>query len=592
VYSLGIILYQVLVADFTRSLAPSWEDEIADPILRGVIANATCDDPAKRLPSAAVLAERLSALAESSQEVEIREPEVPSFKLEDQLATSHTFRPWVAGLMVALAAGLVFSVLQYRRAVGERNSADRQFAITEAMNAFLSHDLLGRSDPLDGSKSDVALLDAIHRAIPDIDKEFQNEPLIEARLHQTLARISDDHNDFPDARGQYVRAAELFTKTEGDLSQNGIIVQLQRAAFEARSSEAGNLQLAKSIAEQQRTRIRQLTGPRPELQVWNALARAEIALGDNDPRSAAKLFEETIETTAGLRQFDERDRLQMKQQLALCYLRMGDGANAEKLYKELVTKFTAIEGQDSPNVLRARLSLAQAYLVEKKHADAIQEVTAIYPEFVARLGANHALTMQLLSIRAQSEQDLGIWNDAIRDDQAMKAIAVKNQGPLSSIAIAALSDASIAQCRAGRLQEGTRNARAAFDASLKTFGVHAGLTGGTAHALASCLAALNQLHDASWLLTLVNVPAASQSAGDPDFGAKVKLVQADIAKRQGNEGRLKRLLDEIAPVFTRADAEEYEKHLYASLASAQDSLEQSASLVQSPAVIVAGVKPQ
>jgi hypothetical protein len=121
--------------------------------------------------------------------------------------------------------------------------------------------------------------------------------------------------------------------------------------------------------------------------------------------------------------------------------------------------------------------------------------------------------------------------------------------------------------------------------------VHAGLTGGTAHALASCLAALNRLNDASWLLTLVNVPAVSQLAGDPDFGARVKLIQADIAKRQGKEDKLKRLLDEIGPVFTRADAETYEKQLYESLASAQDGLARSASLVQSQAVIMTGVKP-
>jgi hypothetical protein len=39
---------------------------------------------------------------------------------------------------------------------------------------------------------------------------------------------------------------------------------------------------------------------------------------------------------------------------------------------------------------------------------AIKEATAIYPEFVSRLGPDHELTMQLLTTRAQSEGRLGL----------------------------------------------------------------------------------------------------------------------------------------------------------------------------------------
>src|SRR5439155_1248957 len=84
-------------------------------------------------------------------------------------------------------------------------------------------------------------------------------------------------------------------------------------------------------------------------------------------------------------------------------------------------------GPDNPNVLRVRLNLAQAYMIQNKHADAVREANAIYPDFVTHLGPDHDLTMQVLTTRAQSEGALGMWNDAIRDDMAIHDLAFKKK---------------------------------------------------------------------------------------------------------------------------------------------------------------------
>ena len=62
VYALGVMLYQLAIGDFRKPLAPGWEAEIQDPLLREDIADAACGDPAKRLNSAADLVERLLTL--------------------------------------------------------------------------------------------------------------------------------------------------------------------------------------------------------------------------------------------------------------------------------------------------------------------------------------------------------------------------------------------------------------------------------------------------------------------------------------------------------------------------------------------------
>ena len=281
--------------------------------------------------------------------------------------------------------------------------------------------------------------------------KFKDEPLVAARLHQTIARAFDNRTDYPDARQEYDRAAALFKQVDGELSQDAIIVQLQRTTLEARSYESGSLPLAKSILGQQEALIAKLPHPRPDLPVWLSSARGMVALIENNAKSAAENFQAAVDKAETLPEFDESARLTFKQRLAFSYIRLGDGAKAEQLFRELIDAFTRVAGPDSPHVLRVRLNLAQAFMIQNKHAEAIKEATAIYPEFVSRLGADHELTMQLLTTRAQSEGSLGLWDDAIRDDLAIHDLAVRKQGPLSFFAIATLTDASLAQCRVGAL---------------------------------------------------------------------------------------------------------------------------------------------
>jgi tetratricopeptide (TPR) repeat protein len=295
-----------------------------------------------------------------------------------------------------------------------------------------------------------------------------------------------------------------------------------------------------------------------------------IALIDNNAKTAAENFQAAVDRADALPGFDESARLTFKQRLGFSYIRLGDGAKAEQLFRELIAAFTRVAGPDSPNVLRVRLNLAQAFMIQNKHADAIKEANAIYPQFVSRLGNDHELTMQLLTTRAQSEGSLGLWDDAIRDDFAIHELAVHKQGPLSFFAVATLSDGALAQCRGGHYREGEPNARKAYEASATAFGPRAGLTGGAASTLADCLIGLGKLDEASKLLDQIDVPAVAQLAGDPNWGAGVTLAQAEIAYRRGNYDAARGYVQTVTPVLTRKDTEPYQKHVLETLLGALD----------------------
>ena len=457
------------------------------------------------------------------------------------------------------AAVLTLAVYFTTRLAIERNHANRQTAIATAINQFLSDDLLGRGNPFQSGRADETLVAAVKQASPNIDREFAREPEVAARLHLTIAQALDNRSNFPEAREEYEHARRLLVKAGGPLSEDAIAVQLQRAAMEARSFQSGGLPTAKSLIAGQEAVIRKNPGHRRDLDVWLFTAKGMLALVESDAKAANRNFQAASDAAAGLPEFDQVARFNLKQRLAFTYIRLGDGATAERLARELIAAYSEAKGPDSPYVLRVRLNLAQALMIEKKFAESVQEANRIYPDFLAKFGPDHELTMQLLTTRAQSEGSMGDFEDSVRDDLAIYNVSVKKQGPLSFYSIATLSDAAVAQCRAGRLAEGELNARKAHEAAVKAFGARAGVAEGTALPEANCLIALGKLDEASKLLQEIDTRPVVELTGDPDWGAGVTLARAEIEVRRGDYRGAQKDIERIRPVFMRPDAEEYQR---------------------------------
>jgi len=575
VYALGVMLYQLMVGDFLKPLSPGWEAGVDDLLLREDIAEAASGDPARRLKSAAELVERLENLGARRNErnkVELAEQRAQA--AERKLADSKARRPWIAVAVIVLVLGLGASLILYRRAAHERDIAKRQTDIANAVNRFMANDLLGRANPFQSGKSEESLLDAVRRSSPGIDRQFSSEPMVAAELHHAIAHALDMRTDYADARGEYQQAAALFVIAEGPESQSAMIAELQRAAMEARSYQSGTLETAKSILAAQEAKIANIPETGPELRLWLYSARGMIALIGNDAKASRENFQAADNEAASLPSLDENTRLALKQRLGFADIRLGNGPEAEHVFRELIEDYSRVDGPDSAEVLRVQLNLAQAFMDEKNNVAAVEETTKIYPAFVSKLGPDHELTMQVLATRAQCEGALERYDDATRDDLELHRIASIKQGPASFFSIASLTDASVAQCRGGHLAEGTANARTAYEASRKAFGNRAGLTGGTASSLAECLIQQNNLDQAATLLDGVDDKSVAQLEGITDFAPNIALARAEIAYRRGDFAGARKQLQIAIPVFSRPDAEPYLKR---KLESLESSLEKRSS---------------
>jgi eukaryotic-like serine/threonine-protein kinase len=112
VYALGVMLYQLATGDFRKSLAPGWENDIEDELLREDIAAAGVGDPRLRLADAALLAQNLRSI--ESRRARRREQNAARVEVEKQRKALERYRVrrwWTAGVAATLGLGLTLGGL-------------------------------------------------------------------------------------------------------------------------------------------------------------------------------------------------------------------------------------------------------------------------------------------------------------------------------------------------------------------------------------------------------------------------------------------------------------------------------------------------
>lgn len=558
IYALGVLLFQLVVGDFTRSLAPGWEGDVSDPLLRADIAAAAAGDPAARMEGAAVLAERLESLPARRAEAAARTAAAARLdELARQDARRRARRPWVAAAGIALASCVIATSLGAFVAVRQRDEARRQQQIATASYRFLADDLLGRVNPYHSGAADETIAAAAARASGEIDRRFAGAPAVAGSLHHSLARAFDQRTDLAAARAEYAKAERAMVRAGQTGMRERRILLSQWAQLEALSGDATRLPEARRLL----ARAQGPGPPDPELAVWLDSAAGSVALAGEDVRTAQTAFTRAALAADALpAAFDARQRLNLNQRVAFVQLRLGNGPEAERRLRPLLAGFARLEGPLHPNTLNIRLNLVQALLVQKRYPQVVAAATALLPVMERALGTDHRRTLQVLAVRQQALGGLERYAEAARDGERVWRTTAAREGPKTFQALAGRGDTAESECRAGRHAAGLADATAALAGTRAGEGPETALAMALRATVASCLIGSGRAAEAMPLLRGIDRTKVAELVGDPKWGANLDLALAQVCALTGRADEARTRLA-AATTLLGSDADAHQKRL-------------------------------
>lgn len=559
VYALGVLLYQMAAGDFAKPLGVGWEDGIGDELLRRDIAEAAAGDPVRRMASAALLAERLGTLpARRAALQQYRQDEARMADLARQVERERLRRPWriaAAALMIVAMTTVTWFGL---RAARDRDQARQHAALMQAVNAFLTEDLLGRGDPARSGKPDETLMQAAQASEDSIDGRFGAEPLEAGALYMSLAHAYESRSAYDDARRAYTRATAWFGRAGAAAAAQTAGAELKQAGMEAASGQAGSLARAVALVDDATPRVGRLGATRAGTEIWLFRARALIDTAKEDQLGA----QENLRHAVGLADatpeaIDESERLALLLDLSATFIHLAKWDSAQDLLSRVLQRELVLHGPGHAETLRVELRSAEVRVAQGDLDRALSDLDRLGPQIGRVFGPDHRVTLTLLAMRADVLTRLGRFDEAQSAESAIYARVVRLDGARSWTALGTLTNTAQTRCRAARVAAGLAAGEAAYAGAREAFGDRHTLTQAAAGNLAFCLTVDHQYSRALDMIQHIDIKTVGEATRDQDYRAEIDLMRADIAFATGNPVLGSALTRKTAPVFERAGADRY-----------------------------------
>lgn len=217
VYSLGVLLFQMVVGDFKRAPTPGWEADVSDPLLREDIQLAAFGNPQQRLSDAGQLALRLRSLATRRGEWQAQRDQGAQAELMRQaLERTRARRGLLFALIGTLVLGITLAGWLYMDARQARDEARLQAQTTGAVMNFVTEDLLASANPLTANGNNLRVRDLLDASVLTLDQRFPSEILVKAKLQKVIGSAYGSLGNPAQAERLLLQAEKTMTRLLGD----------------------------------------------------------------------------------------------------------------------------------------------------------------------------------------------------------------------------------------------------------------------------------------------------------------------------------------------------------------------------------------
>jgi serine/threonine protein kinase/Tfp pilus assembly protein PilF len=440
VYALGVIFYELLAGrlpykvdgrTLPEAIRAVQEEEpeplrLIDTAFRGdietIAAKALDKDRTRRYASAASFSNDLERYLKD-EPIEAR-PSSTAYQLQKFARRNKSLVFGLAAVLLTLSIGIVLSA---REAV----KAAREAATADAISNFLQNDLLAQASSTvqAGANTkpdpDLKVRTALDRAAAGIEGKFENQPLVEAAVRQTIATTYLDLGLFAQAQPQLVRALDLRKKAlPQDHPDTLKTMNALAQSYRLQGAYALGEELYRDVVDR---RKRVLGENHPDtLKSMNDLG--VLYLYRDKYREAEDIHNRVWQLRRGLLGDRHRDTLLSMSNLALAYNNEGKAPEAERLFRDCLPLQREALGKNHPDVQRTLNNLGNVYYSQGRFAEA----EAAYSEVVEirrqTQGAGHPDTLVAMNNLANVYLDQGDFDKAEQMHRQVLEVARKTFG--------------------------------------------------------------------------------------------------------------------------------------------------------------------
>lgn len=370
IYALGVMLYQIVVGDLKRPLAPGWEREVSDPLLCADIARCVDGDPARRFSSAHEVAERIRSLG---QRRNVLESKRKNSELQARWKQNKRFTAIAVVTLIMLVGGVTTAFVREQGLREKAEQAHEASKLEAAKSSAISHflqEMLSSFDPENAQGREFTVTEILEEATKKLEDEhsgFQTQPMVEAGVRLTLA-------DTLEALGKYEQVLPHLTKV-----------------LSVHKSELGN--------EHADT-----------LNIIIRIARLHWRQGHYD--EAESLFHKGLEIQRRIMGDEHPDALTSMDGLAVLYLSQGRYDEADSIHLDVLSKRQTILGEDHPDTLESVNNLAMLRRAQGQFDDAEQLYIKVLETRRRILGNTHPDTLRYIENLAGLYHEQGRYDDA------------------------------------------------------------------------------------------------------------------------------------------------------------------------------------
>ena len=401
IYALGVILYQLVVGDLHRPLAPGWERDVVDELLREDIAAAADIDPSRRLGDAGELARRLRSLkARRDQRHEERRASAAAeiAQRDAQLARQEAerLRARRTGMRIALAvliAALIVGSFLFVDAQRARHRAEAESARAKEVSDFLNNDVLSVVSSGQTPVKELTVKELMDEASKQSDKRFAEQPDLAADIDHSLGMSYFRLESPREEEQRFEHGLRMLKESGHDATALGLTLAGDLILLKA---DNGTLRAFLPQCEEllKRASARLSSQDADLLDFRSQLAAGHYLLGEW--QEATDQYRQIVADKAGVTTTAPESLASSRYEYAMALTDMAEFAPAETELREALTLFESLHPQPDMNTANVRAARGRLLMELGRDEEASKELEAartIYSKWVhedngAVLGVN------------------------------------------------------------------------------------------------------------------------------------------------------------------------------------------------------------